>query len=286
MGSEVFQWVIAIAVLVVFIVNIVVLTLIYIMLKPLIAKLKKASDHVNPILGDMQRIISDNRDKITATVSESQPAVRDIMVKANDIAGAVRGILNQAHGIMSDNRETINNTISESKPLVRDILTRTNNIAATVHGILNDAQPVVHDIGTKANDIAGAARDVALTVKSQVERLDGLVRNVNGKIDETASIVQSRVIEPVATKAGDITDLARAQVIEIGGLVRDTALTLKNQAERLDELVRHTMDKIDSATTTVQKGVTEPIREINYIGVAIKRAISALFNNRGGKTVS
>jgi methyl-accepting chemotaxis protein len=224
MGSEVFQWVIAIAVLVVFIVNMVVLTLIYMMLKPLIAGLKKASDHVNPILSDMQRIISDNRDKITATVSESQPVVKDIMIKTNDIAGVVHGILGQAHGIVNDNRETINNTISESKPLVRDILIKTNHITATVHDILNDAQPVVRDIGTKANDITGATRDIALT--------------------------------------------------------------LKNQAERLDELVRRTTDKIDSTTTTVQKQVTEPVREINHIGVAIKRAISTLFNNRSGKTVS
>jgi ABC-type transporter Mla subunit MlaD len=335
MGHQVFEWVVAIAVLVVFITNMIILALTYKMLKPLIAKLQATNDRINPIINEVQGIMSENRDKISAVVAQSQPiansiattidqvqgiitdnrpkvaaivsdaqpVVRDIATKTNDIAGVVHGILNQAHGIISDNRENINATISESKPLVKDITIKTNDIAATVHGILgevqgivsenrpkvsaiiSEAQPVVHDIGTKANDITGAARDMVLTVRNQVERLDNIVKGVSDKVDETASIVQSRVIEPVATKANDITDLARAQVVEIGALVRDTALILKNQAERLDELVRRTTDKIDSTTTTMQKQVTDPVREINHIGVAIKRAISTLFD-RNSKTVS
>jgi ABC-type transporter Mla subunit MlaD len=178
MGHQVFEWVIAIAVLVIFIANMVFLALTYKMLKPLIAKLQVTNDRINPILSEVQGIISDNRGKITTIVSESQPVVRDIVIK-------------------------------------------TDEIAAKVSGIISDAQPIVRDIGTKANDITGATRDIVLTVK--------------------------------------------------------------NRVERLDELVRRTTDKIDSTTTTVQKQVTEPVREISYLGVAIKRAILTLFA-RNSKT--
>lgn len=240
MEHQVFEWIIAVAVLVVFIANVIFLALIYRMLKPLIAKLLATNDKINPILSEVQGVISDNRGKINAIVSESQPIVRDIVIKTNDIA-------------------------------------------AMVSDIISDTQPVVHDIGTKVNDITGAVRDIVLTVKDQVEQLDSIVRNVSDIIDEAALIVQSRVIEPVATKANDITELARTQMVEISALVCDTALALINQAERLDELVRRTTNKIDSTTTTLQKQVAESVREINYLGVAIKRMISTLFD-RDSKT--
>lgn len=240
MEHKVFEWIIAVAVLVVSIANMIFLALIYRMLKPLIAKLQVTNDKINPILSEVQGIISDNRGKINTIVSESQPIVRNIVVKTNDIA-------------------------------------------AMVSDIISDTQPVVHDIGTRVNDITGGVRDIVLTVKGQIEQLDSIVRNVSGIIDETALIVESRVIEPVLTKANDITELVCTQMVEISAFVRDTALALKNQAERLDELVRCTTNKIDSTTTTLQKQVTESAREINYLGVAIKRVISTLFS-RDSKT--
>lgn len=273
MGHIVFEWTIAIAVLVAFITNIIFLILIYRILKPLISKLHATSDRINSLLDEIYGIISDNRDRINAIVSESQPFVRDIMIKTNDISGAVRGIINQVHGIISDNRETISNAISESKPLVVGILTKTNQIATTVHGILS-----------RTSDIAVAVHDMVLALKNEINNLDSIVKDVSDKVGETTSILHRRIIEPIATKANDITDLARAQVVEIATLLHDIALTLRNRVERLDEIVRCTIDKIDSTTATVRRQVIEPVREINYIGVAIKRAISTLLN-RDGKAV-
>ncbi len=230
MGHIVFEWTIAIAVLVAFITNIIFLILIYRILKPLISKLHATSDRINSLLDEI-------------------------------------------YGIISDNRETISNAISESKPLVVGILTKTNQIATTVHGILS-----------KTSDTAVAVHDMVLALKNEIKNLDSIVKDVSDKVGETTSILHRRIIEPIATKANDITDLARAQVVEIATLLHDIALTLRNRVERLDEIVRCTMDKIDSTTATVRRQVIEPVREINYIGVAIKRAISTLLN-RDGKAI-
>jgi predicted PurR-regulated permease PerM len=155
MEHQIFEWVIAVAVLVVFMANMIFLALIYWMLKPLVGKLQATNDRINPILSELQGIISENRPKVSAMIS--------------------------------------------------------------------DAQPVLSDIGLKADNIIGAVHDIVLSVKNQVELLDSIIGNVSDTIDETASIVQNRVIVPV--------------------------------------------------------------REINYIRVAIKRAISTLFG-KDSKTVS
>ncbi|MER3445693.1 MAG: hypothetical protein C4291_02145 [Candidatus Dadabacteria bacterium] len=198
-----FEWIIAIAVLVVFIVNIIFLVLTYRMLKPLVAKLQATNDRIAPILSEIHGIIGDNRDKINAVVSESQPLVRDILTKTNYVVTTLHDILSEARGILSENRPKVSAFIS-------------------------DAQPVVHDIGKKASDITITVHDIVLTVKDEVKWLDSIVRSLDDKINEAASILQSRIIEPVVA-------------------------------------------------------ITEPVREINYIGVAVKRAISTLINS---KTVS
>lgn len=223
MTDEVFKWVIAIAVLVVFISNLVVLWLFYAKVKPLIAQLQKTNKRVNTIL------------------EEAQPVVQSVLIKANQ---KLEPILNETHGIMSNVKNLIGAVtpiISENRPVVREITAKTNDriglILDEVHGIMGNVksiiaenQPVVHDIATKANDITGKVND---------------------------------------------------QATEVRTLMQNTALPkVRDQIERLDNLVKRTTDSIDTSIMTMERQATRSIQETDSLGAILGVALG-VFLRRG-----
>lgn len=236
MTDEVFKWVIAIAVLIVLITNLVVLLLFYAKVKPLLTQLQNTSRRVNTIL------------------EETQPVVQSMLVKANQ---KLDPILNEVHGIMGNTKNVIGAVtliISENQPVIREITAKTNDrigpILDEVHGIMGNVraviaenQPVVHDMAVKANDITGKVNDQATEVRSllqntalpkvrdQIERLDHLAKRTTDSIDTSIMTIERQATRSIqeTDSLGAILGVALGIIIRKGLSVLPSRDKDKNQ---------------------------------------------------------
>lgn len=311
MTQEIFMWVIAIAVLVVFFVNLIVLGLIYTQIRRFITTVQSTRDKINPILDKAQEIASHANDMAADAkpiVAEAQPLVRSIMIKTNN---RIDPILSEAQGIMSNARGitgTISNIIADNRPTVQSIMTKTNervdpilnevseimtnvkSITGKVESIATDAQAVAHNVTTKANNITDMVYDQATeirtliqdtvipTLRQQIEQLDDLVKRTTDKADSATATIENEIIGRAVTTTKDITEMVHSQANELSTLVNDTVLKVRTQVEQLDDLVKRTRGTFDSSITSIERQVTTPVREVNYMGTAIKKGLSVLFN--------
>jgi ABC-type transporter Mla subunit MlaD len=268
MGHQVFEWVIAIAVLVVFISNLIFLWLFYMKVKPLIEKLQQTSDRINPILDEARGVMGSARgivDTVTPTITEAQPAIRGIVEKTNQridpILGEVQGVLGSAKGIAG----TVSSIISDAQPAVRNIATKASDITDMVHGQATQVNTLMNDT-------------VVPTVRGQVQRFDELLKSTTGRVNETTQAIEEKVINSLVTTTNDITAMVRDQAGEIRTLVQETALRVRSQVDQIDDLLRRTTGGIDTSISTLERQVTRPVREVNYVGAAIRKGLSVLFN--------
>ncbi len=210
MGHEVFEWVIAMTVLGVFISNLAFLWLFYVKVKPLIYKLQATSDRLNPILLEAQEIMGDAK----GMVADIKPVVTDV------------------------------------GPVVRNIVVRTNDITDMVHSQATQIRMLMQDNITRMTD----------------------------QIDTATGDIEKKVIEPIVTTMNDANDMVRVQIIEFRTLMQDIVFRMRDNIDQLDDLIRRANSRIDDSITNIERQLTSPVREVNYMEVAVKKGLSALFD--------
>ena len=146
--------------------------------------------------------------------------------------------------------------------------------------------------------VAGAVCVAALAIVIQMMILFGLyrtARSANEKLGillpKTEALIQSaertivesrQQINEITTRAREVLDLTKAQVVRVEEILVDASGRAKSQIEHAELVLDDTLDRVHQTVTSVHRGLSRPAREINGVAKGIKAAINQLM--RGDRT--
>jgi len=123
------------------------------------------------------------------------------------------------------------------------------------------------------------------------------LKKTSDKVESLAGDVHQRVL-PVLTTAHEILSSSRHHLFTIGENLSSTSATLRVQAEkvdstvtdaldrtrllvaRADEMVGHTLDRVEQTTELVQDTVISPIKQVAGIVGGVRAGFNAIFGSR------
>src|ERR1700744_1508027 len=137
-----------------------------------------------------------------------------------------------------------------------------------------------------------------------MRKLAGKVEGIADKLEDTTSIVQTRVL-PIIDNAkamqqedksfiensrpkveallGDLTHIstvARGTVGRVDVTVNDVVDRVRLQVIRGDEMLTRTMDRVEETSEKVQHTVMSPVRQVSGIAQAISAGFGSFFHNQ------
>ncbi|RPI12024.1 MAG: hypothetical protein EHM65_06435 [Acidobacteriales bacterium] len=117
-----------------------------------------------------------------------------------------------------------------------------------------------------------ALRETATRTAGQVE---SLVESLQRSQEQTR-----KQISEVATKAGEVLDLAHKQLIRIDDVLGDAVGRARIQMDRVELILDDSIGKLQETTALLQKGILRPVREINGVAAGVQAALSFLFRSQ------
>jgi hypothetical protein len=95
------------------------------------------------------------------------------------------------------------------------------------------------------------------------------------------TLEQSRKqISDVATKAGDVLDLAHRQLVRVDGVLGEATARAQMQMARVELILDDATGKLEQTVALLNKGILRPVREINAVAAGVQAALAALFRGR------
>src|SRR5208283_2524019 len=87
-------------------------------------------------------------------------------------------------------------------------------------------------------------------------------------------------IDVILDNAAHVSTVARTDIDRVGATLNDLLDRLRLQVIRADELVTHTMDRVEATSEKVQHSVMSPVRQVSGIVQAISVGVGAFFSQR------
>jgi len=131
-GHAVFEWVIAIAVLAVFVLNAFLLWRISEMLKTFVANSKATTDKLNSLLSEAHSMVGDARETLASLVTEARPAVRAIATTTSDITDLAYTQAVELRALMRDTVLMVRNQVERFDDVIRRTTDRIEATAETI----------------------------------------------------------------------------------------------------------------------------------------------------------
>ena len=155
MGHAVFEWVIAIAVLVVFASNIVFLWRINETLKALMVNSQQMNERFNAMLNEAHGVLSDARGAIAALVAEARPVVRAIATTTNELTDMVHRQALEVRGLLRDTVLVLRNKVEQLDDLVTRTTERVDETTATIQRQILEPVREIHYLTTAIRRASG-----------------------------------------------------------------------------------------------------------------------------------
>lgn len=119
-------------------------------------------------------------------------------------------------------------------------------------------------------------------VNSEVLKMLPLLRQLIESAEVTVVEGRKQMAE-VTSRAAEILDLTRAQLVKVDESLGDVLIRLRGQLERAEMVVDDSLTKVHEAVSTVHSGVMKPLREVSGVAAGIRAAIQTLARgNRAG----
>src|SRR5262249_2139711 len=100
------------------------------------------------------------------------------------------------------------------------------------------------------------------------------------------TLIESRKeIHEVTAQARDVLDLTKTQVLKVQVLLDDATTRAKSQMEHAELVIDDTLDRVHQTVTSVHRGISKPVREINGVAKGIKAAITQLVHGDRSKVI-
>jgi hypothetical protein len=115
---------------------------------------------------------------------------------------------------------------------------------------------------------AGMLVGMYLTVRKTGAKVELLAADVKTKILPTAEIAQNMLVElrpridTLVDNVSESSTLVKAQLERVDATVNDVLDRTRLQVIRADELMSHTMDKVEETTEMVHRTVISPVRQL------------------------
>ncbi len=117
-----------------------------------------------------------------------------------------------------------------------------------------------------------ATREQVLVIAGQVESFVQVAQR---------SIEQGRrQFSDVATKAGEALDLAHKQLVRIDSVLADATVRAQVQMDRVEVVLDDAIGKVEETANLLNKGILQPVRELNAVAAGVRAALGVLFRGR------
>jgi hypothetical protein len=129
---------------------------------------------------------------------------------------------------------------------------------------------------------AGFTVAMFIAARKTQKKVMGLAEDV--RLHALPAIIASRdVIQEITPKLKIITEnltavstTLRSKTEKVGGLVGDVTDRAQAQAERVDGMVKGTLDHLTSAVQAIEHGVAVPVRQVNGILNGLRAGVDVL----------
>ncbi len=144
----------------------------------------------------------------------------------------------------------------------------------------------VRRIGAKVESLATEVQDNILPkVSSVATKVLPLVDTAHSMLIESRPKIESAIADVSSTSA-----MVRAQVVRIDAALTDVVDRTRLQVIRADEMVSHTMDRIEETGDIVRKTVVSPVKHISGVVRGVSTGFEVFFGakrrRRNGNGVS
>lgn len=130
---------------------------------------------------------------------------------------------------------------------------------------------------------AGMLAGLYRTTKQLQQTINPLVPKVDNLVETTKTTVEqsSKQIAEVTTRANDILDSTRRQLLVVEDVVNDAAARAKVQLERVDLVLDDTLTRAHQTVEELHNGILKPLRQLNGVAAGIRAAVE--FLGRGNR---
>ncbi|MEJ5362057.1 MAG: methyl-accepting chemotaxis protein [Spirochaetota bacterium] len=200
----------------------------------------------NDEVGDMAKAINNTMDNLERLVAEVKVAVSNLTQAVNEIANGNEN-LSQRTSEQASSLEEIAATIEEATATIKqnaEHATRANHIAEKTRDLAKNGNELVNDAVVAINEINASSK-----------RIGEILTLINEISFQTNLLALNAAVE--AARAGE---QGRGFAV-VAGEVRNLAQRSGSAAKEIGELIRDSLDKIDTGTTLVNKS-GEALKEI------------------------
>ncbi|MEW6526431.1 MAG: methyl-accepting chemotaxis protein [Spirochaetota bacterium] len=200
----------------------------------------------NDEVGDMAKAINNTMDNLERLVAEVKVAVSNLTQAVNEIANGNEN-LSQRTSEQASSLEEIAATIEEATATIKqnaEHATRANQIAEKTSELAKNGNNLVSDAVVAINEINASSK-----------RIGEILTLINEISFQTNLLALNAAVE--AARAGE---QGRGFAV-VAGEVRNLAQRSGSAAKEIGELIRDSLDKIDTGTTLVNKS-GEALKEI------------------------
>ncbi len=200
----------------------------------------------NDEVGDMAKAINNTMDNLERLVAGVKVAVNNLTQAVNEIANSNEN-LSQRTSEQASSLEEIAATIEEATATTKqnaEHATRANDIAQKTRDLAKNGNELVNDAVVAINEINASSK-----------RIGEIITLINEISFQTNLLALNAAVE--AARAGE---QGRGFAV-VAGEVRNLAQRSGSAAKEIGELIRDSLDKIDTGTTLVNKS-GEALKEI------------------------
>jgi hypothetical protein len=126
-----------------------------------------------------------------------------------------------------------------------------------------------------------AARLESVTDETQsrvfplLEHIKVMQQDIQASLDTTRP-----KIETILDNAAHVTTVARTDIDRAGAALNDVLDRLRLQVIRADEMLTHTMDRLEETSEKVQHSVMSPVRQVSGFVQAVSVGVGTFFSNQ------
>jgi hypothetical protein len=133
----------------------------------------------------------------------------------------------------------------------------------------------------------GVMLAILMAVQKSTKRMQSLADEIQRRALPTLDAAQQLIttskprIEEIIANAADSTATLKAQIVRLDDTISDIVDRTRLHVIRADNLVGHTLDRVEHTTELVHSTVISPIRQISGVMQGLTAGLAALLGRHG-----
>jgi len=139
---------------------------------------------------------------------------------------------------------------------------------------------------------AGTMIGIWLAMRKIPPQIEAIRAEVKQRVDPLAQSVTEIVnnarepLRTIALNLADISKILRERTTDVDALVAEIVDTSRAQVVRVDQMVSDLVEKVETTSDAVQRGVLVPMQEVSAVIAGMRAGLEFLFTRRRTTSVS